>query len=156
MAPGGSHGRLFPEVIMSTDPVRKSHRRPPSPPTRRLQLKAGDFPARERPEAWLLLAVVTASSPPAVSAVVHGTIAMIGNTVETVPASNPNATNAPNGVGSLLDESDFLPMAHVAVDRNGTTFDSRSAALNRPAGSTVLGGLPNDVTAVPRTPRLGT
>jgi hypothetical protein len=39
-----SHGRLFPEVVMSTDPVRKSRRRPPLPPTRRLWPKAGDIP----------------------------------------------------------------------------------------------------------------
>jgi uncharacterized repeat protein (TIGR01451 family) len=95
-------------------------------------------PSLERLEERWNPAVITPFSPPAFSTIAHGNIAIIGNTVVTAPASNPNATNAQNGVGSLLDWSDFNPMAYVDVDSNSTTFNSSSATLNMPAGSSVL------------------
>ena len=53
------------------------------------------------------------------------------------PGSNRSATNARNGVGSLLAESAFLPMAYLDVHRHRMPFDSSWARPNLPAGSAV-------------------
>ena len=84
----------------------------------------------------MLPAVVTPFTSP-FSTIANGNIALIGNTVVTAPASDPNATNAQNGVGSVLDWYQFNPMAYVNVVRASVT-NASSATLNMPAGSTVL------------------
>ena len=90
----------------------------------------------ERLQLRLLPAVVTPFTSP-FSTIANGNIALIGNTVVTAPASNPNATNAQNGVGSFLDWYQFNPMANVNVVGVSVT-NASSATLNMPAGSTVL------------------
>jgi hypothetical protein len=67
-----------------------------------------------RLQARLALAVITPFTP-VFSTVAHGNIAIIDSTVETVPASNAHATNARKCVGSLLEASDFNPMAYEDV-----------------------------------------
>jgi uncharacterized repeat protein (TIGR01451 family) len=98
-------------------------------------------PRLERLEKRCVPAVITAFSTTAnggFSTIAHGNIAIIGNTVTTAPATNVNATNAQNGVGSVLDWTSFNPMAFVNVDPTSGNFDSSRATLNMPAGSTVL------------------
>ena len=74
---------------------------------------------------------------PRFSANATGNIGIIGNTLMTAPASDPNATNAQNGVGPYMNNNDFN-MAFVDVDNNSSTFDSSQAGLTLPAGSQVL------------------
>src|SRR5262249_35375908 len=95
-------------------------------------------PFLERLEPRRLFAIITPFSR-VFSTIANGNIAIIGNTVVTAPASNPNAGNAQNGVGSVLDWSDFTPMASVNVaNAPPAPANSSSATLNPPAGSTVL------------------
>ena len=66
-----------------------------------------------------------------------GNIAFAANTLMTAPASDPDAANAQNGVGSKLSNNDFQ-MTYVDVDNDPTTFNSSFARLSLPSGSQVL------------------
>ncbi len=92
--------------------------------------------AFEQLEDRALLAVITPFTPQ-FSANATGNIAIVGNTLMTAPASDPNAINAQNGVGPYINNNDFN-MAFVDVDNNPSTFDSSQAGLTLPAGSQVL------------------
>lgn len=70
------------------------------------------------------------------SANVAGNITMIGNTLETCVAS-ASCTNAQNATGSALSNNDFQ-MRYIDVDSDPATFNSSRAALNLPAGASVL------------------
>ncbi len=87
-------------------------------------------------ESRTLLAVITPFTP-RFTTNATGDIAIVANTSMTAPASDPAAGNAQNGVGSKINNNDFN-MAFVDVDNDPTTFDSSSASLSLPAGSTVL------------------
>jgi uncharacterized repeat protein (TIGR01451 family) len=65
-----------------------------------------------------------------------GDIAIVANTLMTAPASDPDAANAQNGVGSRVNNNDF-DMTFVNVDGDPTTFDSSQSSLALPAGATV-------------------
>jgi len=66
-----------------------------------------------------------------------GDITFAANTLMTAPASDPNAVNAQNGVGSKVANNDFV-MTYVDVDSDPTTFNSSRSDLVMPAGSQVL------------------
>jgi hypothetical protein len=86
------------------------------------------------------------------STIANGNIALIGNTVVTIPASNPNAMNIQNGIATpptnplSLDSSSYNPMAFVntagvtqfPAGSSPSNANSSSATLDMPAGSTVL------------------
>ena len=62
----------------------------------------------------------------------RGDIAAVGNTLMTCPGSCAAAQS-----GTTADDNDYV-MARVNVDNDGTNFDSSSASVSLPAGSTVL------------------
>lgn len=90
----------------------------------------------EQLERRLALAIVT---PFAVRYTANdtGDITFAANTLMTAPASDPAAVNAQNGVGSKLNNNDFV-MTYVDIDSDSTTWNSSSADLVMPAGSQVL------------------
>ncbi len=87
-------------------------------------------------ESRTLLSVITPFTP-RFTTNATGDIAIVANTLMTAPASDPDAINGQNGVGSKINNNDFN-MAFVDVDHDSTTFDSSSAVLSLPAGSVVL------------------
>ena len=66
-----------------------------------------------------------------------GDIAFAANTLMTAPASDPDAVNAQNGVGTKLSNNDFQ-MTYVDADSDPATFNSSFSRLNMPSGSQVL------------------
>ncbi|MGZ8634815.1 MAG: hypothetical protein ACXWZZ_13305 [Solirubrobacteraceae bacterium] len=69
---------------------------------------------------------------------VPGDIAAVGNTVMTCPASAACTTAQDRtGVGAALNNNSYT-MGRVDIDADATTFDSSSATVSIPAGSTVL------------------
>lgn len=64
-----------------------------------------------------------------------GDIVLIGNTVLTCPAADPDCAAAQ--AGGPFNNNDFS-MVYVDVDGDPTTFDSSTATLSLPAGSDVL------------------
>ena len=88
-------------------------------------------PALEWLEDRRLLGVITAFAP-RFATNATGDIGIVGNTLMTAPASDPNAVNAQNGVGSYINNNDFN-MAFVDVDSSSTTFDSSRAGLTLPS-----------------------
>ena len=69
---------------------------------------------------------------------VRGDVTTVGNTLMTCPASAA-CTTAQNGtaVGGALNDNNYV-MGYVDVDLDATTFDSSSATVSLPGGSTVL------------------
>ncbi len=65
-----------------------------------------------------------------------GDITLIANTLMTCSAGG-TCTNGQNGNGGLLNDNDFT-MVYVDVDGDATTFNSSSATLTMPAGTSVL------------------
>jgi hypothetical protein len=65
---------------------------------------------------------------------VHGDLSAVGNTVMTCPSS-ASCTTAQNG--STANNNDFT-MARIDADGDASTFDSSSATVSLPAGSTVV------------------
>ncbi|MCX7431729.1 MAG: hypothetical protein NTY17_12140, partial [Planctomycetia bacterium] len=109
----------------------RSHRRP----SRGTQPRRREL-ASEQLERRLALAVTT---PFTVRYTTNdtGDITFAANTLMTAPASDPNAVNAQNGVGSKVANNDFI-MTYVDVDSDPTTFNSSRSDLVMPAGSQVL------------------
>ncbi len=103
----------------------------PSADTKRCWLLSADVL-----ESRTLLSVITPFTP-RFTTNATGDIAMVGNTLMTAPSSDPAAVNAQNGVGSKVNNNDFN-MVFVDADSDPTTFDSSTATLSLPAGSTVL------------------
>lgn len=66
-----------------------------------------------------------------------GNITFAANTLMTASASDPAAQNAQNGVGTKLNNNDFI-MTYVDVDTDPSTFNSSISRLNTPAGAQVL------------------
>lgn len=68
----------------------------------------------------------------------HGNISAVGNTLMTCPSSSA-CTAAQNGTssGAALSNNSYT-MARVDVDGDASTFDSSSATVSLPAGSTVV------------------
>ena len=67
-----------------------------------------------------------------------GDIAIIANTLLTLPDSYPNAAGVRAGVGpGSLNNNDYN-MTYVDVDHDPTTFNSSTATLSLPQGATVL------------------
>src|SRR5262245_50218272 len=95
-------------------------------------------PSIEGLERRALLAVVTPFKP-RFQANDTGDIAIIGNTLMTLPDTYPNAAavRAGIGTGSSLNNNNYN-MGFVDVDNNPGTFNSSSATLSLPAGATVL------------------
>ena len=71
------------------------------------------------------------------SQTLRGDIRAVGNTLLTCPAANADCANAQAGTGTLLDNNDFV-MGNVDVDSDPATFNSSSATVSLPAGSTVV------------------
>src|SRR5256714_14195645 len=96
--------------------------------------------------AATFLLAVGASLAPAASAdraftsrfaqMARGDVTIVANTIMSCP-SGASCTQSRAGTGSSLNNQDFT-MSYVDVDSDGTTFDSSSANLTLPAGSTVL------------------
>jgi hypothetical protein len=89
----------------------------------------------------LLAASAHAADTPFASrfaATARGDVAAVGNTLMTCPAS-ANCTSAQNrtGSGGVLNNNSYV-MGYVDVDADATTFDSSSATVALPPGSTVL------------------
>ncbi|HEY7428392.1 MAG TPA: isopeptide-forming domain-containing fimbrial protein, partial [Gemmataceae bacterium] len=99
-------------------------------------------PRLERLESRIAPAVVTPFTP-IFSQNATGDIAVVGNTLETASTvNNPGRTQADvtaaqNGTGANVNNNNWN-MAYVDVDNDPTTFNSSQAALNLPAGATVL------------------
>jgi hypothetical protein len=66
-----------------------------------------------------------------------GDIAVVGNTLMTCPSGAVNCAAAQAGGGSALNNNSYT-MGYVDVDADATTFDSSSASVSLPAGSTVV------------------
>ena len=66
-----------------------------------------------------------------------GNITFAANTLMTASASDPAAQNAQNGVGTKLNNNDFI-MTYVDIDTDPSTFNSSLSRLNTPAGAQVL------------------
>ena len=66
-----------------------------------------------------------------------GNTTFAANTLMTASASDPAAQNAQNGVGTKLNNNDFI-MTYVDVDTDPSTFNSSISRLNMPAGAQVL------------------
>jgi hypothetical protein len=64
----------------------------------------------------------------------HGNLSAVGNTLMTCPTAASNCAAARSG--SPYSDNDFT-MTYVDVDSDSSTFDSSSATLTLPAGSTV-------------------
>jgi hypothetical protein len=64
----------------------------------------------------------------------HGNLSAVGNTLMSCPTGARNCAAARSG--SPYSNNDFT-MTYVDVDSDATTFDSSSATLSLPAGSTV-------------------
>jgi hypothetical protein len=88
----------------------------------------------------LLAAPAYADAPftPRFAQTLKGDIAAVGNTLMTCPASAA-CTTAQNATasGNALNNNNYV-MGYVDVDADATTFDSSSATVSLPAGSTVL------------------
>ena len=69
---------------------------------------------------------------------IKGNFVFVSNTLMTCPAAASGCTDARNGVGSggALNDNNYA-MEYVDADSDGSTFDSSSATLSLPAGSTV-------------------
>jgi hypothetical protein len=65
----------------------------------------------------------------------RGNLSAVGNTLMTCPSAAANCAAARSG--SPYNDNDFT-MGYVDVDADATTFDSSSATLTLPAGSTVV------------------
>ena len=65
----------------------------------------------------------------------HGNLGALGNTLMTCPSAASNCAAARSG--SAYNDNDFT-MGYVNVDSDASTFDSSSATLSLPAGSTVV------------------
>jgi hypothetical protein len=65
---------------------------------------------------------------------VRGDIATVGNTLMTCPTAASGCTTAQGGTGN----NNSFVMGYVDVDADATTFDSSSATVALPGGSTVL------------------
>jgi hypothetical protein len=92
--------------------------------------------------ATLALALVAAPAhaadapfTPRFATTTHGTITAVGNTLMTCPIAAANCAAARGG--SAYNDNDFT-MERVDADADGTTFDSSSATVALPAGSTVV------------------
>jgi hypothetical protein len=72
---------------------------------------------------------------PRYATTVHGTVTAVGNTLMTCPIGAANCAAARNG--SAYNDNDFA-MELVDADADPTTFDSSSATVALPAGSTVV------------------
>ncbi|MGH8494279.1 MAG: beta strand repeat-containing protein [Moraxellaceae bacterium] len=70
------------------------------------------------------------------SANTEGDLVLVGNTLLSCPTAATNCAAA--RAGGAYDNNDFNPMAYVDIDSDATTFNSSSANLTIPAGSTVL------------------
>ena len=68
------------------------------------------------------------------SQTLHGNLSAVGNTLMSCPTGAPSCAAARNG--SPYSNNDFT-MSYVDVDSDATTWDSSSATLTLPAGSTV-------------------
>ena len=68
---------------------------------------------------------------------VQGDIATVGNTLMTCPTAAAGCTTAQGGSGRTLNNNSYV-MGYVDVDADATTFDSSSATVALPGGSTVL------------------
>ena len=64
----------------------------------------------------------------------HGNLSAVGNTLMTCPSAATHCAAAQSG--SPYSNNDFT-MGYVDVDSDASTFDSSSATLTLPAGSTV-------------------
>jgi uncharacterized repeat protein (TIGR01451 family) len=67
-----------------------------------------------------------------------GDIVFVSNTIMTCPTSNTNCTSARAGTAGTSNQNNAFNMVYVDVDSDASTFNSSSANLNLPAGSTVL------------------
>ncbi len=69
---------------------------------------------------------------------IKGNFVFVSNTLMTCPAAASGCTDARNGIGSggALNDNNYV-MEYIDTDSDGGTFDSSSATLNLPAGSTV-------------------
>ncbi|HYM59023.1 MAG TPA: hypothetical protein VES79_13755 [Solirubrobacteraceae bacterium] len=68
---------------------------------------------------------------------VRGDIRAVGNTLLTCPAADANCANAQAGTGSTLNNNSYT-MGNVDVDSDAATFNSSSATVSLPAGSSVV------------------
>src|SRR4029079_15248711 len=64
----------------------------------------------------------------------HGNLSAVGNTLMTCPTAASNCAAARSG--SPYSDNDFT-MGYVDIDSDSSTFDSSSATVTLPAGSTV-------------------
>ena len=85
-------------------------------------------PAHADPRAF------TARTPTPLN--VNGDIVLAGNTLVTCPAADADCANAHAGTGARINNNDFAMQA-LDSDSDPATFDSSSATLNLPPGSTV-------------------
>ncbi|MDP9293160.1 MAG: DUF3344 domain-containing protein [Actinomycetota bacterium] len=83
------------------------------------------------------LAVDTPFSP-RFADTMRGDIRAVGNTLLTCPAAAANCTNAQAGIGSGTPLNNNYNMGNVDVDSDAATFNSSSATVSLPAGSTVV------------------
>ena len=90
----------------------------------------------EQLEQRFALAVVTPFTV-AYDTNARGDITIAANTLMTAPGNTQAAIDARNGVGSNLNDDDWL-MAYVDIDGDATTFNSSSANLVMPADADVL------------------
>jgi hypothetical protein len=67
----------------------------------------------------------------------RGDVVIASNTVMTCPGSGAACTQGKAGTGGSLNNQDFN-MTYVDVDGDASTFDSSTATLSLPAGTTVL------------------
>ena len=95
-------------------------------------------PQPDHLEARALMAVVTPFTP-RFEVNAPGNIAIVGNTLMTLPDSAPNADRIREAIGrgDELDNS-IYDMVYVDIDDDPNTFNSSSATLGLPAGATVL------------------
>lgn len=68
----------------------------------------------------------------------RGDFMMFGNSLITCPDSDSSCSSGRQGTGPKLANNNYSPpFQYIDIDGDSTTFDSSSASLNLPAGSTV-------------------
>jgi uncharacterized repeat protein (TIGR01451 family) len=95
---------------------------------------------------FCLLSILYSAPTPAQSATFtrrfqandKGDLVFVSNTIMTCPDSASRCAAARNGTAGTSNQNNDFSMVYVDVDSDSTTFNSSSATLNLPAGSTVL------------------
>src|SRR3954451_7135744 len=110
------------------------------------------MPPARRALRFALLAIAIAAIVPATASAAStatftqrfnqnesGNIAVIGNTLENCRSTEATCASAKSETGQVASVADNdFDMTYVDVDGDGSTFDSSTATLDLPAGSTVL------------------